>query len=52
MSVGTVDRARTEIADFGINMEVYRCEAFDPRDQLAPYPHKPAKRVCVGLFIF
>jgi LacI family transcriptional regulator len=29
-----IERAWTEIADFGINMEVYRCKAFDPQDQL------------------
>jgi LacI family transcriptional regulator len=29
-----IERARSEIADFGISMEVYHCKAFDPRDQL------------------
>jgi LacI family transcriptional regulator len=29
-----IERARTEIADFGISMEVYRCKEFNPQDQL------------------
>jgi LacI family transcriptional regulator len=29
-----IKRARTEIVDFGISMEVYRCKEFDPQDQL------------------
>jgi LacI family transcriptional regulator len=29
-----IERARSEIADFGISMEVYHCKAFDPQDQL------------------
>jgi len=29
-----IERARTEIADFGISVEIYRCKEFDPQDQL------------------
>ena len=29
-----IERARMEIADFGISMEIYRCKVFDPQDQL------------------
>jgi LacI family transcriptional regulator len=29
-----IERARTEIADFGISVEVYHCKEFDPQDQL------------------
>jgi LacI family transcriptional regulator len=29
-----IEQARTEIVDFGISMEVYRCKEFDPHDQL------------------
>ena len=29
-----IDQARTEIADFGISIEVYRCKLFTPKDQL------------------
>ncbi|MDR0582999.1 MAG: substrate-binding domain-containing protein [Treponema sp.] len=29
-----IERARTEIVDFGISMELYRCKEFDPQDQL------------------
>jgi LacI family transcriptional regulator len=29
-----IERARGEIVDFGISMEVYHCKVFDPQDQL------------------